>query len=93
MDYYAMVEDAWQLSDSARDYVKDAGRDVDNGELWEKIFAPSPLVDLERTRAEGGNPLTRIFLKSPYGLQYRPDYKDWIPFRHGQLDPAYLKAI
>ena len=41
VDYYAMVEEAWQLSDAARDYVKNAGRDVDNAELWEKVFAPS----------------------------------------------------
>jgi len=91
VDYYAMVEEAWQLSDAARDYVKSAGREVDNAELWEKIFLPFPQLDLDRTRAEGGLPLQRIFFKNPYGLQYRQDHKDWIPFRHGALDPAYLK--
>ena len=93
VDYYAMVEEAWQLSDAARDYVKNAGREVDNAELWDKLFAASPLIDLERTRAEGGQPLQKIFFKNPYGLQYRADHKDWIPFRHGALDPAYLQAI
>ncbi|AWK90198.1 hypothetical protein [Azospirillum thermophilum] len=90
-DYYAMVEEAWQLSDAARDYVKNAGREVDNAELWDKVFSPSPLIDRERTGREGGQPLARIFFTNPYGLQYRPDHKDWIPFRHGALDPAYLK--
>ena len=93
VDYYAMVEEAWQLSDAARDYVKNAGREVDNTELWEKIFAPSPLVDHERTAREGGQPMQKSFFKNPYGLYYRPDHKDWIPFRHGQLDPAYLQAV
>jgi len=91
LDYYAMVEEAWQLSDAARDYVKSAGREVDNAELWEKVFLPFAQLDLDRTRAEGGQPLQRIFFKNPYGLQYRTDHKDWIPFRHGALDPAYLK--
>lgn len=93
VDYYAMVEEAWQLSDQAREYVKNAGRDVANEELWEKIFAFSPLIDAERTRAEGGQPTARIFFRNPYGLQYRADHKDWIPFRHGPLDPAYLKVV
>jgi hypothetical protein len=93
VDYYAMVEEAWQLSDAARDYVKNAGREVGNEELWEKLFATSPLLDVERTRAEGGQPLQKIFFKNPYGLQYRADHKDWIPFRHGALDPAYLQVI
>lgn len=86
MGYYDMVEDAWKLSDAARDYVKNAGREVANDELWEKVFAPSPLVDGQRTQQEGGAPIVKIFLTSPYGLQYRADHKDWIPFRHGPID-------
>ena len=93
VDYYAMVEEAWQLSDAARDYVKSAGRDVSNAELWDKVFSSSPLIDHERTQREGGQPLAKIFFVNPYGLQYRADHKDWIPFRHGALDPAYLQAI
>jgi hypothetical protein len=92
-DYYAMVEEAWQLSDTVRDYVKNAGREVDNGELWEKLFSTNPQVDVERTLKEGGQPLQKVFLKTPYGLQYRSDHKDWIPFRHGALDPAYLQVV
>lgn len=82
---YEQVEEAWSLSDAARDYAKEAGRPVPIEEYWEKIFSVSPLVDVERTQREGGSPLTRIFLKSPYGLQWRPEYEDWIPFRHGEV--------
>lgn len=86
MGHFEQVEQAWQLSDAARDYAAKAGREVPPAEYYDLVFAASPLVDQERTRAEGGQPPTRIFLKSPYGLQWRDQYKDWIPFRHGDID-------
>ncbi|MFA7279473.1 MAG: hypothetical protein WC100_05215 [Sterolibacterium sp.] len=82
--YYALVEEAWTLSDAAREYVKKAEREVPLQELVDKIFLPSGKVDVEKTQKESGNP-PKIFLQSPYGLQYRPDHKDWIPFRHGPV--------
>ena len=83
---YALVEEAWAISDSARDYVKNAGeREVPLQEIVDKVFLPSGKVDVEKTQKEGGNP-PKIFLQSPYGLQFRPDHKDWIPFRHGPLN-------
>jgi len=83
--YYAMVEQAWSLSEGARDYVKAAtGREIPLQEIVDKVFLPSGLVDVEKTQKESGTP-PKIFLKSPYGLQYRPEYKDWIPFRHGPV--------
>lgn len=82
---YEQVQEAFKLSDVARDYVKRAGRDVPIEEIWAQVFSTSPLVDVERTQREGGNPLAKIFLKSPYGLQFRAEYKDWIPFRHGEV--------
>lgn len=87
VDYYLHVEEAWLLSEAARDYVKNAGRPVEIAELWEKIFSASPLIDVARTQSEGGSPLERIFLTTPYGLQYRPREGDWIPFRHGPVQP------
>jgi hypothetical protein len=85
VDYYMeLVEQAWGLSDAAREYCKSAGRDVPMQEVLDKIFLPSGLVDIEKTRQQSGSP-PKVFLKSPYGLQYRPDYKDWIPFRHGDV--------
>ncbi len=86
MNYFQMVEDAWDLSDAVRAYVTTAGREVDLTEIWEKIFSLSPLIDEEKTGREGGIASGQVFLKSPYGLRYRPDTKDWIPFRHGQID-------
>ena len=86
IDYYAMVEDAWNLSDAAREHAKNAGRELAQDEYWDAVFAANALVDVERTKREGGQPLARIFLKSPYGLQYRTDHKDWIPFRHAEID-------
>ena len=82
---YALVEEAWQLSDDARAYVKAAAREVPLQEIVDKIFLPSGKVDIEKTQKESGNP-PKIFLKSPYGLQFRPDHKDWIPFRHGPVE-------
>ncbi len=90
-DYYGMVEEAWRLSEAARDYVSKAGRDIDSAELWEAVFARSPLVDHERTRRDGDQPIRRIFFNTPYGLHYRADHKDWIPFRHSPLNPAPLQ--
>ena len=82
--FYPMVEQAWELSTRAREYVKNAGDEVPLQEIVDKIFLPSGLVDVEKTQKESGNP-PKIFLNSPYGLQYRPDHKDWIPFRHGPV--------
>ena len=93
MNYFQMVEDAWDLSDAARAYAAAAGRDVSLGDIWEKVFSPSPLLDAERTLREGGLAAGRIFLKSPYGLRYRQDTKDWIPFRHAPVDLSNAIAI
>ena len=88
IDYFALVEEAWALSDSAREYCKEANREVSIQEVVDKIFLPSGKVDIEKCQQNQDNP-PKVYLKSPYGLQYRPEYKDWIPFRHGEvhLDP------
>jgi hypothetical protein len=85
--YMELVEQAWKLSDAAREHSKAAkaeNREVSIQETFDKIFIPSGLVDIEKTKQNSGNP-PKIFLKSPYGLQFRPEYKDWIPFRHGDV--------
>lgn len=86
MGHFDQVEQAWQLSDAARDYAAKAGREVPPQEYLTQVFASSPLVDHERTQRDGGQPPQRIFLTSPYGLQWREQHKDWIPFRHGDID-------
>ena len=81
---YELVQEAWKLSDAAREYVKQAGHEIAVQEIIDRIFIPSGMVDVEKTSKENANP-PKIFLNSPYGLQYRPEYKDWIPFRHGPV--------
>ena len=80
-----MMWEAWKLCDASREYAKEAGRDVPPQEMVEKVFLPSQLVDVERTKRESGNTPTKLFLKSPYGIQYPPDSKDWIPFPHKEV--------
>jgi hypothetical protein len=79
------VWEAWKLCDACREYAQQVGREVPVQEVIDKIFMPSSLVDVERTEREGGNPPTKIFLKSPYGIEYRSETKNWIPFRHGEI--------
>jgi hypothetical protein len=81
---YELVQQAFNLSSAASEYVKNAGKEVPIQEIFEKVFLPSGMVDVAKTQKESGNP-PKIFLTSPYGLQYRPEYKDWIPFRHGDI--------
>ena len=93
IDYFAMVEEAWALSDSARTYVKEAseaGREVGVQEVLEKVFVPSNLLDIAKCQSNNETP-PKIYLRSPYGLQYRPEYNDWIPFRHGEIDLSQLE--
>jgi len=82
---YEQVEEAWTLIDEAVKLKENAGKDLQPDEYWDPLFAQSDLVDVERTQAEGGTPLAKVFLKSPYGLQFRTEYMDWIPFRHGEV--------
>jgi hypothetical protein len=76
---------AWNLCDASREYAKKADREVPPQEMIDNVFMTSSLVDVERTKREGGNPTTKLYLKSPYGVEYRPDTKNWIPFRHGEV--------
>ncbi len=85
--YMELVEQAWKLSDDVRELAKKAkseGREITVQEAFDKVFVPSGLLDMDKTRKNSGSP-PKIFLKSPYGLQYRVEYKDWIPFRHGDV--------
>ena len=93
IDYFAMVEEAWALSDAARAYVKEAkeaGREVGIQEIVDKIFLPSGQMDIPKCQQHQDNP-PKVYLKTPYGLQYRPEYNDWIPCRHGDIDLSQLE--
>lgn len=82
---YEQVEEAWSLIDEAMKHKEQAGRTLQPDDYWSAVFATSPLVDVDRTRAEGGQPLEKVYLKSPYGLLFRTEYMDWVPFRHGEV--------
>jgi hypothetical protein len=82
---FEQVEEAWGLIDKARAFAKEKGADPSLEEYWSALFAGEAQVDTERSIAEGGQSITRIFLRSPYGLIWRPEHKDWIPFRHGEV--------
>jgi hypothetical protein len=86
MTPFEHLEEAWRLCDATREYVQKAGREIPMEETLEKIILISPLVDIDRTKREAGTKTpTRVFLKSPYGVEYRPNVKNWIPFRHGPV--------
>lgn len=82
---FEQVEEAWGLIDKARAYAKERTVEPGLNDYWNELFAVEDIVDISRTTAEGGQPVTRVFLKSPYGLVWRVEHKDWIPFRHGEV--------
>ena len=50
INYYELVEQAWQLSSAAREYAKNAGHEVSVQEVFDKVFLPSGMVDTEKTQ-------------------------------------------
>ena len=58
-------------------------------EIVDKIFLPSGQMDIPKCQQHQDNP-PKVYLNTPYGLQYRPEYNDWIPFRHGDIDLSHV---
>lgn len=83
--YIDMVDEAWRIAEQAQSYTSTLGREPTTQEVYENVFLPTGIVDANKTAKEGGNPLLKVFFNNPYGLQYRPDHKNWIPFRHGEI--------
>jgi hypothetical protein len=83
--YIDMVDEAWKIAEQAQNYANTLGKEVSTQEILEQVFLPTGVVDAEKTAKEGGSPLLKVFFKNPYGLQYRPEHKNWIPFRHGEI--------
>jgi hypothetical protein len=84
---FEQVQQAWELCSQASEYAQKAAYPVNQYEIIEKIFKSSPLVDWNRTNKEsGGNPNPqKIYLKSPYGIEFNSQTKNWIPFRHEEV--------
>jgi hypothetical protein len=86
MTPFEQVEVAWRICDGIREYAVKEAREIPIQEALDKFILVSPDVDLERTRRETkSDPITRVFLKSPYGIEYREATKNWVPFRHADI--------
>ncbi len=86
MSAFEDVEAAWRICDQTREYSAKEGREIPIQEMLDKIILQSPLVDIERTKRESKTDLlTKVYLKSAYGIEYRDSTKNWIPFRHGPV--------
>jgi hypothetical protein len=86
MTPFEQVEAAWRLCDRIREHSVKEGREIPIQEALDKLILASPEIDVERTRREAkSNPITRVYLKSPYGIEYREVSKAWVPFRHGEI--------
>jgi hypothetical protein len=54
---------------------------------WQE-FKGSQLVDVQRTEQEAEMPPKKIFCTNIYGIEFNPETKYWVPFRHGEIDLA-----
>ena len=86
-DLWNDLENTWDLAMTMNDLSEAERSKIEDA--WGK-FKESTLVDAARTEQEaGGNmPPQKIFCTNIYGLQFNPETKYWIPFRHGDIDLA-----
>ena len=81
------LEKTWDLAMEINDLPEAERSDV--SAAWAK-FKASELVDSPRTERETGGalPPQKVFCTNIYGIQFNPETKYWIPFRHGEIDLA-----
>ena len=80
------LEKTWDLAMQVND-LPEAERD-DVAKAWE-TFKLSDMVDAGKTETESTEmPPKKIFCTNIYGIQFNPETKYWIPFRHGDIDLA-----
>ena len=86
-DLWNDLEKTWDLAMEINDLPEAERADV--GSAWNK-FKASELVDSPRTEQEaaGQLPPKKVFCTNIYGIQFNPETKYWIPFRHGEIDLA-----
>jgi hypothetical protein len=85
-DLWDDLEKTWDLAMKVNDLaVEDR---ADPSKSWVDFFKGEALVDVNRTEAELNteNPLSKVYCNNIYGLQYNPETKYWVPFRHGEVD-------
>ena len=79
------LEQTWELAMKVNDLQESDRSDPTN---LTDHFKASDLVDAARTESEmsGETPISKVYCKNIYGIQYNPETKYWVPFRHGEVD-------
>ncbi len=80
------LEQTWELAMIVND-LQESDRS-DPAKAWTDHFKASDLVDTARTVSEmtSETPISKVYCKNIYGIQYNPETKYWVPFRHGEVD-------
>ena len=80
------LEQTWELAMIVND-LQESDRS-DPSKAWTDHFKASDLVDTARTVSEmtSETPISKVYCKNIYGIQYNPETKYWVPFRHGEVD-------
>ena len=80
------LEQTWELAMIVND-LQESDRS-DPAKAWTDHFKASNLVDTARTVSEmtSETPISKVYCKNIYGIQYNPETKYWVPFRHGEVD-------
>ena len=80
------LEQTWELAMKVND-LQESDRS-DPAKAWTDHFKASNLVDTARTVSEmtSETPISKVYCKNIYGIQYNPETKYWVPFRHGAVD-------
>ena len=80
------LEQTWELAMKVND-LQESDRSNPT-KAWTDHFKASDLVDAVRTESEmtNGTPISKVSCKNIYGIQYNPETKYWVPFRHGEVD-------
>lgn len=79
------LEQTWDLAMKVNDLPEQERGDV--SAAWQE-FKGSQLVDVPRTEQEAEKPPKKIFCTNIYGIEFNPETKYWVPFRHGEIDLA-----
>lgn len=79
------LEQTWDLAMKVNDLPEQQRGDVEAA--WQE-FKGSKLVDLQKTEQEAETPPKKIFCTNIYGIEFNPETKYWVPFRHGEIDLA-----
>ena len=85
-DLWNDLEQTWELAMIVND-LQESDRS-DPAKAWTDHFKASNLVDTARTVSEmtSETPISKVYCKNIYGIQYNPETKYWVPFRHGEVD-------